>query len=258
MTSDVLSPVDRAASLALWKAYRSRRRVLLADRGPRFDPTSPHFVVFPVLERLPDIDLVVQECRHHLGGAWGMQFVCRPELAEWVVSTVEDTDDIDVALLTAPEFRETGRDGLLRLPAFWDRLRGDHVLLVDHDTILRSAFPSSLLEYDFVAPLQPESWVGPWCRFGTGAVSYRSRDAMKRICESCKTRPALFPAEDVMVSIMLRLEGDHYYLPGVDVAAGFCVERCDHDDPFALHSTWKYFPPARMRSLLSEAPVPPA
>ena len=251
MTITPASAKERAASLALWKAQRQRRREQLADTRRRFDPASRRFVVLPILERHPDVDLVVQECRHFLGESWGFQVVCRPELAGWVRSTIPDMTDIDVFQLDEPAWRDVAWDELLRLPTFWNRLHGDHVLMLDHDTILRSAFPSALLPYDFVAPLQPESWVGPWCRFGTGAVSYQSRVAMLEICESCNTRPAMFPVEGIMFSILLRLHSDRHALPADDLAATFCAERCFHDDPFALHSTWKYLPSAKVRSLLS-------
>ena len=124
---------------------------------------------------------------------------------------------------------------LLTDPKFWQRVRGEKILLFQIDSVMCSNSPHKItdfLQYDFIgAPWDP-SWFGPSEHLvGNGGFSLRSRSKILALL-------ALIPydsriPEDVWYAQNLhRVNGS---IPSIEIAKTFSVESMYYARPLGVH-----------------------
>lgn len=225
----------------------------LRDLGlPAVLTDTDRYVVFLALRPSAQAEFVLRNTMFRLGGDWGLQILVRRDLEDWVDRLVGGWRGVHVDFLSGdPDPRyPRDRNDLMRLISFWENVRGHWQLFIDEDSIICHSGIGEFFGYDYVAPAWGEAHVSPWCRFGSGGLSFRRKAAMMQLCDECNTKPWMITDEDVFFSITTRLEKGKYRLPSDDVAARFAVERRYHPNPFALHRTWEYIPPEKVNGLL--------
>lgn len=247
-----LSPPDAAKSLGVWKNFITTQLPLLRENDVKSFSTSSELQVICLLEnRSPDLEFVIHNARVMLGHQWGFQLVVTPVLAAWAEEIVSDIPGVNILPLLVPGIH---LNKLKRTEEFWQQLKGEHLLLIDTDSILCHGEIDVFLEYDYVAALWRKEDVSPWCCFG-GGISLRKKSVMIQACRECNSNVILIPDESVFISMMLRLQPLDYHLPNDSVASKFAVERCYHNSPFALHKAWQFIKSQHLSELLSQIEV---
>jgi hypothetical protein len=248
-----LSPVESAESLSVWRRFMDRGiPSLRAKRVAPIPASAEYFVVYPAFGRHPATEFVLRNCMMRLDGDWGLQIITTAALKPWISGIVGDWSGIrvDVWDKATATGKALSLDTVTRQIEFWNLCRGDTQLFLDGDSLLCHGNISEFLGYDYVAPLWGQQAVSPWCRFGSGGLSLRRKEAMVKVCRECNTNSWLIGPEDVFFSIVMRLEGHDYRLPDDELAARFAVEREYHPRPFALHRPWRYLPADKLANIL--------
>ena len=250
--SGKLPPPDAALSLGAWKDFIKTQLPIMRENDAKSFNTNSELQVICLLEnRSPDLEFVIHNARMMLGHQWGFQLVTSPVLAAWAEEVVGNIKGVKILPLLVPGIKA---DALKRTEEFWQQVTGEHLLLIDNNSILCHGRIKEYLKYDYVAALWRTEDVSPWCRFG-GGISLRKKSVMLKVCDECNNNAVLIPDESVFISMMLRLQPDEYYLAGDSVAAKFAVESCYNNSPFALHKAWQYIEHQLLSELLGQIDI---
>ncbi|GMR05683.1 MAG: hypothetical protein BMS9Abin25_0258 [Gammaproteobacteria bacterium] len=247
-----LPPSDTAQSLAVWKNFIQKQLPLLRTLETRsFSSVSDRQIVCLLEKRSPYLEFVMLNSRVMLGDDWGFQLVTSPALAHWAEEFTKVCSGVKIhpVLKTGVNVNK-----LKRRVDFWNQIAGEYLLMLDTESIICHGGIDEFLEYDYVAALWRQEDVSPWCSFGSG-ISLRRKSVMIKICSECNTNPLLIPDESIFISMMLRLQSDHYHLPDDLVASHFAVERCYNNRPFALHKTWQFIQHKQLSEILGTIEV---
>ncbi len=253
-------PAEMGRARRIWREFMASNLPSLKERKLEAIPAdSDRFVVYLATRRSVDAEFVLRNCMRRLGDAWGLQVLVRPELESWIGNIVDGWIGVHLDRVNPHDHGGAGLDlnELARLVSFWETVRGRHQLFVDDESILCHSGVGPFLEYDFVGAPWAENSISPWCRYGSGGLSLRRKDAMITVCRECNTNPWMIGPEDVFYSIVMRLEGDKYRLPTDDLARRFAVEQVYYPEPFALHRAWEYITADKLQGLLERINMPP-
>ena len=247
-----VNPLEIGKSLKVWKTFKQRRTEQMGSAPMRgISQYSENFVVCLWLEKSPDPRFALRQCMTQIGKGWGLQIFTTSAMENWIRSALADWSHVGINILEHEDAGVLDRNKLLRTEVFWRQTVGENLLLIDADTIVCRSETAAFTKFDYVAPLwSSESELSPWCRFGSGELSFRHKRAMIEICRSCNTNDWLFPSEGVFYSIMLRVEGSRFNLPSDEIAGAFGVEQVAFPQPFALHRTWQYLTADTLSSIL--------
>lgn len=246
-----LAPREAAASLALWRAAIDAALPRLRALGePRLDPRAGIMVVYIADHPHPAAEFALRQCLAMLGEEVGLHLFVPEGTRDPLAEQVKRWPGAVMQTVGAEGGGRLDRDKLLRSEAFWDRVRGELLLFIDYDTIVRHGSLEPFAEYDYLAPPWGAAPVSAWCPFGSGALSLRRRRAMREICRTCNVHPGLVASESVLFSVVTRLESARYRVADEALARRFAVESVFHPDPFALHKAWRYIEASRLEALL--------
>ena len=247
------TPTDPSNLRSIWTQFKSAREKLLGREPILGLPAHPKkALVFLWLERDAKPGFAIRQALSQLGMDWGLQVFVTDETKAQARDLFAGWSGVQLSHVDLNMPKDFSRDILLRSEDFWTQVTGEHVLLVDEDSVVLRPLDNQFLDFDYVAPLWSRAkTVSPWCRFGPGELSLRRKDAMLSICRSCNTNPWLFPNEGVFFSVMLRLEKNRYKLPPDALAAAFGVETVFTADPFAIRHTFTQIAPDQLRAFLT-------
>lgn len=120
---------------------------------------------------------------------------------------------------------------LLMNPVLWQRIPADHVLVVQHDSVMCGDGIDAWLDYDYVGAAWSHRPDG--LDVGNGGFSLRSRRFMEW-CAANYTKHRNDP-EDVFYANCV---AEHGRVPTKKLASGFSMEAVWHPAPMALHKFW--------------------
>jgi hypothetical protein len=252
-TGQNLDAREKAESRALWQEFISSRWSRLTAWTPRPVPEeSDRFAVYLAMKRSPSTEFVLRHAMAQLDEQWGLQVLATRTVTPWVSSLLKNWPGVHVDVLTgAPDkgIEQYGNE-LKRSESFWRLIRGRYLLFIDDDSIVCHPDVDEFLCYDYIGAPWGEDYVSPWCRYGSGGMSIRNRDAMIEVCREGNTNSWMIGPEDVFYAIVMRLEQGKYRLPLDEVARRFAVERIFHPKPFGLHRAWAHFNTEKLQALL--------
>lgn len=251
-------PIEAGKARKVWREFVESRLHRLRHHKPPVPPAdADRFVVYFVNRPSANTEFVLRNCMLHLGESWGLQILTPPRLEDWIGKIVSGWSGVhvDPVGFQREDGTEAGFDELTRLESFWESMRGRHQLFIDDESIICHSGIDTFLSYDYVGAPWGDDFVSPWCRYGSGGLSLRRKEAMLRVCRECNTNPWMIGPEDVFFSIVMRLEGERYRLPPDEVASSFSVEQVYFPEPFSLHRTWEYIDAGRLQKLLERVGV---
>ena len=197
-----------------------------------------------------DLEYVMRNVMHFLGGGWGLMIFSGTANNNYVQSLVENWGDVviyklDFENLTRHQFRNLRKNS-----DFWAQIPGEFLLCFETDSILCRHGIDNFLEYDYIgAPWVESVAPSPRVRVGNGGLSLRRKSTMIDICESVKVDR--IESEDAFFSIHLNLNKDRYNLPSIEEAMRFSSETLYAENPLGIHAAWKYLETDQFQSILN-------
>jgi hypothetical protein len=195
------------------------------------------------------LEYVIRNVMHFLGEGWGLQIFVGEKSEGYIRQVTSDLGYVHIEKLDADFLDYEAYNKLLKSTGFWQRVRGDNVLIFQEDSLLCRPGISQFIEYDYIgAPWPKDIQISPSVPVGSGGLSLRKKRTMIEICRTCKSN--VIPDEDVFFSINLHLRKDIYLLPGEDAAKSFSVETMFSPEPFGIHNAWLYLDDKEILSIL--------
>jgi hypothetical protein len=199
----------------------------------------PHIAIIVDFRQVDHIISVVHNVNHHIPSTWPIQIFHGRENEGFLRnSTLKPLiAEGKVFFTLMEEVYDRGRtDTLLTDPKFWQRVRGEKVLLFQIDSAMCSNSPhkvTDFLQYDYVG--------APWdlsfftfdknYRVGNGGFSLRTRSKLLALLAHIKYDPKL--PEDVWYAQNLhRVNGS---IPSIEIAKTFAVESMYYERPVGVH-----------------------
>jgi hypothetical protein len=189
---------------------------------------------------------VIIEPRKHKGLEYVVKNV-RTHLPSWPIQVFHGTKNEKFAkdcLKGVPkvEFVNTGKDNFnsgteysqyMLTEEFWNRVKGEHVLIFQTDSIILKNSPHRIeefLEYDYIgAPWKWDRTVG------CGGFSLRKKSSSLEAIHTSPPRP--HDAEDAYFRNFFRDSPKHSLAP-LDAGLKFCVGSMYNAKPFSVHKCW--------------------
>ncbi|CAF3698472.1 unnamed protein product [Rotaria sordida] len=181
---------------------------------------------------------IVQNVNDHIPSTWSIQIFHGKDNEDLIKnSTLAPLIASGKILLTLMDqvYDYARTNELFTDPKFWQRVRGEKVLLFQIDSIMCSNSPHKItdfFQYDFIgAPWDP-SWFGPSEHLvGNGGFSLRSRSKILALLSVSPWDKET--QEDVWYSLNLhRVNG---LIAPVNIAKTFSVETVYYESPLAVH-----------------------
>lgn len=163
----------------------------------------------------------------------------------------------------SPSLSYKAYSALLCNPQLWQRLGGEHILIIQTDAGLRHNAILRFLEFDFVgAPWNHVVARDPRVRVGNGGLSLRRRAKMLEVLRKhapdharFETLPEHGEPEDVFFARCL-VDDPTAVLPSPEVANAFSVEATwDASDPMGFHQPHLFWDGPALQELLVGAPA---
>jgi len=246
-----------ARNRAIWDEFieRTYSKVRRLPR-PNVPGDSDKYVVIVEPRKHPDLEYVLRNVLHFLDDSWGLQFFCGTENREFVTSITANWGTVHIEALPVSNLDTRAYNQLKKNTDFWQRIRGEHVLWIEPDCLLRRPGLERFLSFDYVgAPWHERLAVSPYCRVGNGGLSLRRVTAMREIAAQANPEFELIGPEDVFFCVNMQLANaqrpGEFKLPVAEEAAGFAVESIYAPDPVGLHKIWAYLDESQIRALLS-------
>ncbi len=210
------------------------------------------FIEFRVL---PHVEFVIRNAINKLGSNWAHTVVCG-KLNYGQLKQICDRISPNIRIIQLP-FRNIDINTyseILCQAKFWERLKGDKILLYQEDSLIFKSNIRRFLQYDYIgAPWATKNEMTNDLNIGNGGFSLRNRKIHIQICQNYGVRetqynqPTLnymkrenitYPPEDVYFSKNMI---DHKIgnMPDYETAKRFSVESVYYSDPFAGHQFWK-------------------
>lgn len=246
-----------ARNRAIWdefidRTYPAVRRL----PQPNVPGESDKYVVMVEPRRHNALEYVLRNVLHFLDDSWGLQIFSGTRNHEFIKAITVDWGLVHTEVLPVENLDTRAYNQLKKSSEFWERVRGEHVLWIEPDCLLRRRGLERFLKFDYVgAPWRKEFAASAYCRVGNGGLSLRRVDAMREIAARANPEAELFALEDVFFCMNLQLANaqhpGRYQLPSVDEAMTFAVESMFATDPVGLHKPWPYVTTDQLQVLLS-------
>lgn len=224
-------------NIRLFKQHLEFMDVLLKNYIPDIPDTSNYYAVLFELRPLKEIRTIVKNHMFFLNNSdskikWGLQIFHGTNNENFIKNELKDIDNIKYENLGIDNLRDIRHHTqFLKTIEFWERVRGDKVLIFQTDSILLRNGVEEFLDYDYIG--------GPWAKpkdgvyVGNGGLSLRTRKKMIETLEKYPNDTENF--EDIFFSIHLNGQG----IPSVEIAKKFSVEDTYYSNPMGIHKPHK-------------------
>ena len=221
---DILKQRYGPALDEFWKGYEPP---LVSDRA------------FVIVERRchPNLWFILRNAAY-FGRGWSIYLFCSKQNAAYCAAILGDKlpfvhlnilfNEIVDGPTGVREYNE-----LLKQESFWERIRAEHLCVLEMDCYLRKPIPEELLKYDYVGT--PWGWALQTP--GGSGLTLRRRTAMLNVC---KEGDHSIPMQDHFAGEGMFQLGYSWLRARPDGVKTF-VESYYTDDPVGVHQWWTFF-----------------
>jgi hypothetical protein len=203
----------------------------LKDYTPNVATDSKLVAVIVECRPLPYLITVIKTVMYYLGNKWSLQVFHGLEHEAELKGEMKSWGNVHFESMGINNITKIEYNNLLKSPSFWERVKGEKVLIFQSDSILLRNGIEEFLKYDYIG--------APWLKpkensyVGNGGLSLRTKDVMLKIAKEHTDDND--PQEDIFFIKYL----NDYNVADIKTAMKFSVEDVYFPNPLGLHNPVK-------------------
>jgi hypothetical protein len=214
---------------------------------PNIKQTTDYYAVIIEPRELLEMTAIMKAVMYYLNETnsnikWGLQIFHGTLNESSIKSETMDWGEVMYENLNKPDLTKKEYNDMLKSSNFWQKVRGEKILIFQSDSIMLRSGIDDFLIYDYVG--------APWTKpkensmVGNGGFSLRTKKIMLDI--TSKYIDEDIHMEDIFFAKYLK----NQLVADIDTAKKFCVEDVFYPTPLAVHNPIK-IPTEKLESIFS-------
>jgi hypothetical protein len=220
---------------------------------PSIPKKSKYEAVFIECRCFPHIEFLIRNAIYKLGEEWSHTIVCGVTNYSYILEIVgKISSNIRVIKINSNNLSVTEYDELLTSLNFWEKLRGEKILIHQEDSLLFKSNMMDFIEWDYIGAPLPLGTNDTSNGVGNGGLSLRTKSVMVEIINKVapiktkyntstidymKTNGLSYPPEDIYFSKNMQ-DLNIGKVADWNTASHFSSESYYNENSFGGHKFW--------------------